>query len=192
VDKKTVDGQKVIRLCNYMDVFHNAEITSNLQFMRASASDREIEANALRRGDVVFTKDSETAEEIAESALISEDVEDLVCGYHLAVARPRGSETEGEFLAQAMRFTPVRHAFARAANGVVRFGLTLDVLEQIELPAPSMDRQRDIASILWAEDRSIAKLLKQLETIRVQKRGLQQKLLAGEWRLHADASEQAA
>lgn len=192
VDKKTVDGQQLVRLCNYMDVFHNAQITSDLQFMVASASAREIEANRLRRGDVVFTKDSETADEIAESALVAEDIDNLVCGYHLAVARPRQSETEGEFLAQAMRYTPVRHAFARSANGVVRFGLTLDVLEQIELPAPPLDRQREIASILWAEDRSTAEAVKQLEFLRVQRRGLLQKLLTGEWRLQADASEQAA
>lgn len=192
VDKKTVDGQQLVRLCNYMDVFHRAEITSDLQFMVASASGREIEANTLRRGDVVFTKDSETADEIAESALIAEDIDDLVCGYHLAVARPRQSETEGEFLAQAMRYTPVRHAFARSANGVVRFGLTLDVLEQIELPAPPLERQREIASTLWAEDRSTAKLVRQLQSLRMQRRGLLQQLLAGEWRLRADAAEQAA
>ncbi len=192
VDKKTVDGQQLVRLCNYMDVFHNAEITSELQFMQASASAREIEANALRRGDVVFTKDSETAEEIAESALVAADFDDLVCGYHLAIARPRARKTEGEFLAQAMRYTPVRHAFARSANGVVRFGLTLDVLEQIELPAPPLSRQREIASILWAEDRSTAKLVKQLDFLRVQRRGLLQKVLTGEWRLLAVASEQAA
>jgi type I restriction enzyme, S subunit len=192
VDKKTVDGQQLVRLCNYMDVFHNAEITSELQFMQASASAREIEANALRRGDVVFTKDSETAEEIAESALVAADFDDLVCGYHLAIARPRSRKTEGEFLAQAMRYTPVRHAFARSANGVVRFGLTLDALEQIELPAPPLSRQREIASILWAEDRSTAKLVKQLDFLRVQRRGLLQKVLTGEWRLLAVASEQAA
>lgn len=192
VDKKTVEGQRTVRLCNYMDVFHNAEITSELAFMAASASDREIEANTLRLGDVVFTKDSETADEIAESALVAEDIADLVCGYHLAVARPRTGETEGEFLAQAMRYTPVRHAFARSANGVVRFGLTLDVLEQIELPAPTLNRQREISSILWAEDRSTAKVVEQLDSLRVQRRGLLQKLLVGEWRLRADAAEQAA
>lgn len=192
VDKKTVEGQRTVRLCNYMDVFHNAEITSELAFMAASASDREIEANTLRLGDVVFTKDSETADEIAESALVAEDIADLVCGYHLAVARPRTGETEGEFLAQAMRYTPVRHAFARSANGVVRFGLTLDVLEQIELPAPTLNRQREISSILWAEDRSTAKVVEQLDSLRVQRRGLLQKLLVGERRLRADAAEQAA
>ena len=192
VDKKTIEGQKLVRLCNYMDIFHNAEITSDLPFMSASASDREIAANALQKGDVVFTKDSETAEEIAESALIAEEIDNLVCGYHLAIARPLAGEAVGEYLAQAMQHTPVRHAFARSANGVVRFGLTLEVLEQIELPAPPINRQCEIASILWAEDRSTASVAKQLESLRTQKRGLMQKLLTGEWRLPARPSEAAA
>lgn len=43
VDKKTVEGEEPVRLCNYVDVYHNDRITSDLDFMNASATAVEIE-----------------------------------------------------------------------------------------------------------------------------------------------------
>jgi type I restriction enzyme, S subunit len=183
VDKKSRDDEVPVLLCNYMDVFHNTRITAPLAFMQATASKRQIADNSLRKNDVVFTKDSETADEIAEPALIAEDIPNLVCGYHLAVARPREGLGHGPFIAQAMRHHAVRWQFARLANGVVRFGLTLDAMEQAEIFLPPLPVQERIAAILDAEDIAIEGLAKQVETLRIQKRGLTQKLLVGEWHL---------
>lgn len=183
VDKKTRADQTAIRLCNYMDVFHNSRITSKLDFMRATASQGEIANNSLRKHDVVFTKDSETFEEIAEPALIAEDIDNLVCGYHLAIARPWDGVGYGPFIAQAMRHPTIRWQFSRLANGVVRFGLTLEAIEQAEIFLPSLDVQKKIAAVLDAEDLMIEDLSARAELLRTQKRGLMQKLLTGEWRL---------
>jgi type I restriction enzyme S subunit len=151
--------------------------------MHATASQNEIKNNRLRKHDVVFTKDSETSEEIAEPALIAEDIDDLVCGYHLAVARPRGGVGHGPFIAQAMRHHEIRWQFCRLANGVVRFGLTLDAIEQAEIFLPSLQIQEQIAAVLDSEDLSIEALAAHAAFLRDQKRGLMQKLLTGEWRL---------
>lgn len=183
VDKKTRAGEPTVRLCNYMDVFHNSRITSKLDFMHATASPSQIVSNSLRKHDVVFTKDSETAEEIAEPALIAEGIENLVCGYHLAIARPRKGVGYGPFIAQAMRHPAIRWQFSRLANGVVRFGLTLDAIEQAEIFLPPLSVQQNIAAVLDAEDVMIEDLVARAELFRSQKRGLMQKLLTGEWRL---------
>lgn len=190
VDKKTRADETAILLCNYMDVFHNSRITSKLDFMRATASPSQIASNSLRKHDVVFTKDSETSEEIAEPALIAEDIDNLVCGYHLAIARPRDGVGYGPFIAQAMRHPTIRWQFSRLANGVVRFGLTLDAIEQAEIFLPSLDVQKKIAAVLDAEDLMIEDLSARAELLRTQKRGLMQKLLTGERRLdeHFDPS----
>lgn len=180
VDKKTRADEAAVRLCNYMDVFHNSRITSKLDFMRATASPSQIASNSLRKHDVVFTKDSETSEEIAEPALIAEDIDGLVCGYHLAIARPRDGVGYGPFIAQAMRHPTIRWQFGRLANGVVRFGLTLDAIEQAEIFLPSLDVQERIAAVLDAEDLMIEDLAARAELLRTQKRGLMQKLLTGE------------
>lgn len=183
VDKQSRADEIPILLCNYVDVFRNARITSTIPFMKATASETEIETNSLRMYDVVFTKDSETANEIAEPALVAEEIENLVCGYHLAIARPREGVGYGPFIAQAMRHPQIRWQFCRLANGVVRFGLTLDAIEEIEIFLPELRVQRQIASVLDAEDSAIEALTKHANFLCVQKRGLMQKLLAGKWHL---------
>lgn len=178
VDKKSAEHEKSVLLCNYMDVFHNTRITSRLDFMRATASDKEIENQKLRKHDVVFTKDSETADEIAEPALVAEDIDNLICGYHLAIARPRPGVAYGPFIAQAMSHPEIRWQFRRLANGVVRFGLTLEAIEAVEIYLPDLPTQERIAGVLDAEDEAIESLQRSIELFKDQKRGLSQKLLA--------------
>lgn len=183
VDKKTVEGERPVRLCNYTDVFNNRRITADMPFMSATAKPREIGAFTLQRGDVVFTKDSETAEEIGESALVAEPLDNVVCGYHLGVARARPYKMIGDFLALALRHPWVREEFRKAANGVTRFGLNLDVMDQIHVLFPPLDDQQRIVAALNAVENEIELLTKSLTPLREQKKGLMQKLLGGDMRL---------
>jgi type I restriction enzyme, S subunit len=89
VDKKSYDGEEPVRLCNYTDVYYNDVITPGLRFMEATASAEQVARFALRAGDTIITKDSETADDIAVSAYVPADIPGVVCGYHLALIRPR-------------------------------------------------------------------------------------------------------
>jgi type I restriction enzyme S subunit len=162
VDKKTTPGEIPVRLCNYVDVFHNHRIHSGIDFMTATASEREVANFKLLQGDVVFTKDSETPEEIAEPAYVAEDLCGVVCGYHLAIARPK-KDVDGRFLYYAMKETGIRRQFTRSANGVTRFGLTLDAFDKIFIPTPVLEEQTRIAEILSTWDETLARLSLQIE-----------------------------
>ena len=89
VDKHTREGEMPVRLCNYVDVYKNDRITQQIPFMRATASEEEIDKFKLNRNDVVITKDSETWDDIGVPALVTEPADDLISGYHLAILRPR-------------------------------------------------------------------------------------------------------
>src|SRR5205085_2001392 len=58
VDKHSVESEIPIRLCNYTHVYKYDSITPELDFMPATATEAEIAAFSLRRGDVLITKDS--------------------------------------------------------------------------------------------------------------------------------------
>lgn len=74
VDKKSKANEKSVRLCNYMDVYSNNFISSNLDFMAATATEREVANCSLFAGDVVITKDSEKHDDIGVPALVREDL----------------------------------------------------------------------------------------------------------------------
>ena len=84
-----MENEIPVRLCNYTDVYHNEFITLHLDFMQASATVDEIAKFGLCVDDVIITKDSESWDDIGVPALVRETAPDLVCGYHLAVLRPR-------------------------------------------------------------------------------------------------------
>ena len=74
VDKKIVDGEIPVELCNYTAVYYNTRITNSIEFMKATAKKSEIDKYTLQVNDVIITKDSETPGDIAVPALVSEDL----------------------------------------------------------------------------------------------------------------------
>jgi len=177
VDKKSVEGEKAVRLCNYMDVFYNRRIREGMPFMASTASDSDIKKFTLNKDDVVLTKDSETPEEIAFAAVIDEQIDNLVCGYHLAVLRPDQGKVTGEYLMSAINFHPNHHQFVRLANGATRFGLGIDSLNNALIPLPPLAEQRKIAEILRTWDEAIETAEAELKAKQERKRGLMIKCL---------------
>ena len=155
VDKKTVEGEIPVRLCNYTDVFYNRQVCIDMPFMEATASPTECQRWALREGDVLFTKDSETVDEIGVPAYVASDMPDVLCGYHLGLARPIRTSLDGAFLARALASQAAAHEFSRIANGITRFGLTLDATRALKLVLPPLSEQRAIAAVLDSIDEAI-------------------------------------
>jgi type I restriction enzyme S subunit len=123
VDKKSHGDETRVRLCNYLDVYNNSYIFDSMSFMEATASRAEIAKFCLHHHDVVITKDSETPDDIANAAVVCEELTNVVCGYHLAILRPHKKVLSGEFLSQMLMLPVVRHQFTRGRNLATRFGL---------------------------------------------------------------------
>ena len=155
VDKLTDTDETPVRLCNYVDVYKNEKIDNSLDFMRASATPTEVERFGLRVGDVIITKDSEDATDIGVPAYVAETASDLVCGYHLTLLRSRPEVMRGDFLFWALNAKTARDQMSNAANGITRFGLTLNGMKNVTVPCPDLAVQKTIADFL---DRETAKL----------------------------------
>ncbi len=151
VDKKSVEGEQAVHLCNYTDVYYNPLITSELEFMDATATQDQIRQFQVEPGDILITKDSETADDIGVPAFIDEPMDRVLCGYHLSLIRPDPSRVIPKFLYWCMASTLVRSQEEVAASGVTRFGLRADAVAAIEVPVHSLPGQRAIADYLNAE-----------------------------------------
>ena len=182
VDKKIVDGELSVKLCNYTDVYYNNTIDSNINFMTATAKPREIERFSLIKGDVIITKDSETPDDIGVPAYVKETIRDLLCGYHLAILRPKEYMT-GKYICYALTSPRIKNDFYRFANGITRFGLTNESYQKIKIPLPFVSEQKRISNILDTAKKEMELLEQLAEQYRIQKRGLMQKLLTGDWRI---------
>lgn len=141
VDKHSKDQEKAVRLCNYSDVYHNDRIRSDMDFMRATATHEEVSRFGLAVGDVLITKDSETWDDIGVPAVVESTVPSLVCGYHLALIRPKAGTACGKFLRAALSSPRVATQLHVCANGVTRFGLSQNAIKSAWLPAPPLPEQ---------------------------------------------------
>lgn len=176
VDKHTVDGEEPVRLCNYVDVYYNDYITSQLDFMEATATPEEITKFKLRAGDVIVTKDSEEWDDIAVPAHVAQDLNGVLCGYHLALIRPDPNVVDGRYLFRAFASRGINDQFRIAATGITRYGLGKYELDNALLPVPPVPEQRAIADFLDQEtvkiDAMIAKKERQIELLQEKRTAL--------------------
>ncbi|MBU0714216.1 MAG: restriction endonuclease subunit S [Verrucomicrobia bacterium] len=169
VDKHTIEGEQTVRLCNYVDVYKNERITGKLDFMEATAEPREVKKFQIRRGDVLATKDSEEPDDIAIPSLVTEDIPDVLCGYHLAMIRPRYKNAHGPFIAWTHASKQFRAQYEAKAVGVTRFGLSQYAFRAARFPLPPLLEQQRIAAYLDAScaaiDAAVAAKQRQIETL---------------------------
>lgn len=158
VDKVITADEASVRLCNYTDVYNNDRITRDMAFMEGTASNAEINQFQLKAGQVLLTKDSESWLDIGIPALVSEDMPDVVCGYHLAVI-DSGAELDGGYLAWLCRADPLNDQFKLGSNGVTRFGLGQYPLKNAFVALPPFETQRRIACFLDAKTARIDALI---------------------------------
>ncbi|MDW1924907.1 restriction endonuclease subunit S [Vibrio sp. 947] len=186
VDKKTVEGEIPVELCNYTDVYYNTNITQKLTFMKATAKQSEIDKFTLEVDDVIITKDSETPGDIAVPALVSEDLNGVVCGYHLAIVRTDKQQANGAFINYLFSMPKTRYYFFTLATGATRFGLSIGGINKAHFRLPPLQEQQKIASVLTAADKETEVLETKLAHFKQEKKALMQQLLTGKRRVKVD------
>ena len=133
--------------------------------MSSSASEMEIKKFRLFKDDVIITKDSESPFDIGIASHVVENIEDLICGYHLAIIKPMKPYLYGLFLYFALSCDISAYQFCIAANGVTRFGLSYNAMKNIKVPVPSTSEQERIADFLDQKTTQIDSLIEKKQAL---------------------------
>ena len=158
VDKKMKDGEKEIRLCNFVDVYYNWAITTARydSFMFASANPNEISKFQLKKGQVALTKDSETRDDIGIPTYIADDFDDVILGYHCALITPNKAFLDGRYLNALLHTDYAKKYFACNASGSgQRYALSVEALNSFPVPIIPLREQKRIGEIFSALDKKI-------------------------------------
>jgi type I restriction enzyme S subunit len=165
VDKHTVDGEPSVYLCNYVDVYKNDFITSDIRFMAATATVRQISRLGIQTDDVLITKDSESPDDIGVPALVRTIVPSLVCGYHLALIRPDGQVQDGAFTFRYLASKSATSQFQVLAKGITRYAIGKGEISRLFIPSPPLEEQKLIASFLDRETGKIDTLVEKQQQL---------------------------
>ena len=158
VDKKIKDGEKEIRLCNFVDVYYNWAITTaqHDSFMLATARPNEISKFKLKKGQVALTKDSETRDDIGIPTYIADDFDDAILGYHCALVTPNKNILDGRYLNALLHTDYAKKYFACNASGSgQRYALSVEALNSFPVPIIPLHEQKQIGEIFSALDKKI-------------------------------------
>ena len=159
VDKKIKDGEASVKLCNFVDVYYNWAITSEMEnnFMEATARPNEIERFKLKKGQVAITKDSETRFDIGIATYIADDFDNVILGYHNALITPNPEKLNGKYLNALLHTDYARKYFANNASGSgQRYALSVDALNDFPVPLIPLEEQIRIGNIFSSIDQKIA------------------------------------
>lgn len=155
VDKKSRKDETPVRLVNYTDVYYGSVLNSDRDFMEATASSQQIERVGLRHGDVIFTKDSESPDDIGIPAIANSPDGDMVCGYHLTIARPHPEFVFSKYLYWYLNSAQAKRHWEQTANGVTRFSIGSSATSALPIYLPPLPTQRAIADYLDRETAEI-------------------------------------
>lgn len=170
-------------IVNYTDVYRSSGLLQSDLLGRVTVSADEIRAYGARRGDVFFTRTSETQDEIGVASVLLEDVPDCVFSGFLLRARPKIDRVDPNYAAYCFSTHGVRQQVISRSSYTTRALTNGRALSLVELRLPPIDEQRAIAAVLSDMNTEIAALQIKLAKARQITQGMTQALLSGEVRL---------
>ncbi len=170
-------------IVNYMDVFKSRAICATDIEGRVSLTPQERQNFDVRKGDVFFTRTSETPEEIGIASVMFDDPVDTVFSGFVLRARPLSDRLNDRFKAYCFGSTFVRKQIVSKASYTTRALTNGRILSQVLLPLPTLPEQTAIASVLSDMDAELTALEARRDKTRALKQAMMQELLTGRTRL---------
>ena len=145
-------------IINYTDVYRNRFIRTEIIGGKVQLEEKEIERYKVRKGDVFFTRTSETKEEVGLTSVLLDDIENCTFSGFLLRARPKTNIILPEFCQYCFTTREIRKEIIKSSTVTTRALTNGTTLSKIKLRLPSLDKQRSIVEKLDAFTTLISKL----------------------------------
>ncbi len=166
-----------------MDVYrHRGLHASDIQG-RVSLEREEVRRFAVKKGDVFFTRTSETPDEVGISSVLLDDLIDGVFSGFVLRGRLKSTKLLPDYCKYCFSTQAVREAIVKSCTYTTRALTNGRVLSNIEVLLPSTIEQNRIVSTLDDIELLIATLEEAVSKKRSMREGIAQSLLTGTMRL---------
>jgi len=170
-------------IVNFMDVMQGPIITANDVRGLVTLTRDEIKRFSAKRDDILFTRTSETVDEVGTAAALVDDIPNAVFSGFILRGRPRTSETDSRFIAYLFQLDSIRKQVTATATYTTRALTNGRSLSRVAIALPSFYEQRAIADVIANSSIEIATLHARLSKVKAVKQGMMQELLTGRTRL---------
>ena len=140
------DGNAVF--ITYMNVFSNIELKTDVtDRVRVGENEKQ---NTVQYGDVLFTGSSETPDECGMSSVLTTHTDEKLYLNSFCFGY-RFDDPEmflPGFTKHLFRSDDLRYQITRTASGVMRFNVSKKKMEDVRVPVPPLEVQREIVRVL--------------------------------------------
>ena len=139
---------KGVPFVRYTDVYNNRALTASDISELVECSESEVEKLCVKRGDVFFTRTSETIEDIGWSSVFLDDMEKCVFNGFSIKATPKTDKLLPEYCTYCFGTEEFRTYVSNNCSFTTRASLTGSTISKYKLPVPSIELQRKVVSVL--------------------------------------------
>jgi len=171
-------------IINYMDVYKKPGLFCQDIFGRVTVNRAELDSYDVKKGDVFFTRTSETVEEVGISSVMLDELSDTVFSGFILRARSKDLRIVDQYKKYCFSSIVFRKQIIANSTYTTRALTNGKVLSLVALPLPpTIAEQTAIAEVLSDTDALIQKLDQLIAKKRNIKQGTMQELLTGKRRL---------
>ncbi len=132
----------------YTDVYNHRTLRKKDITALVECTEDEKERLKVSRGDVLFTRTSETAEDIGWSSVMLDDMDDCVFNGFTIRATPKTKELLPEYCAYCFSTADFRQYVTKHCAFTTRASLTGNTIAQYQMTIPPLDVQNRIVNVL--------------------------------------------
>ena len=137
-----------IPFIRYTDVYNNRFLREDDITALVECTPAEIEKLKVHRGDVFFTRTSETAEDVGWSSVMLDDMGDCVFNGFTIKATPKTNYLLPEYCAFCFATDDFRQYVTSHCAFTTRASLTGKTIAEYQLAFPSIEKQQEIVDML--------------------------------------------
>ena len=132
----------------YTDVYNHRSLRKEDITALVDCTPSELEKLRVSRGDVLFTRTSETAEDVGWSSVMLDDIGDCVFNGFTIKATPKTDDLLPEYCAYCFATDSFRNYVTTHCAFTTRASLTGNTIAEYQIAIPSIDEQQRIANVL--------------------------------------------
>jgi len=170
-------------IVNYMDVYGITGMFSRHVNGKVDVTQLEQKNYSAKKGDVFFTRTSETVDEIGLASVLMDDIKNAVFSGFVLRARQKVEVFILEYMKYVFRSAESRKQIQSTASYTTRALTNGRLLANVLVSVPSKEEQTAIANVLSNMDKDLEALQQRLHKIHQIRQGMMQELLTGRTRL---------